>query len=673
MQQPDMRARATALASRGFRVFPLQINGKTPAFEGWTESASNDPERVFATWSEPLTHEPAHWNIGLLTGKSVGADAGDTRRLVVFDIDRKQGRDGGPAFELIQETEFLPDKTLAVKTPSGGEHHYYLAPEGVNLGNSAGKLAEGIDVRAHHGYVVAPGSVVPTGEYEVLSQNDIAEIPIRLATRMAAQSPAREGKAEVRVIGELDEPHCIAHGIKYLIEHAPECVVGSQSDTLIKVANRLMDFGLSEEACLEIMQAHYNAKCSPPVDADDMLHRIENARKTRLDDIGCRKPAPPVPPAEEEFDAVPVGDRRILPPSGKGFHSLSFDDAVSTTAARAEPLVKGLLDCGSLSVMYGESNSGKTFVALDIALHVGHGLAWRGAKTKHGLVLYIAAEGGTGVFNRLKAWKHAHGAELDARDVEAAGPKFHIAPCPVNLLDSDADMRAIVEEVRRLEAVHGEKLSMLVIDTLSRALAGGDENSSTDMGAFVKNVDRLRAGLGCHLMLIHHSGKDRARGARGWSGLRAAVDTEIEIGERTICVTKQRDMEPLEPVPFELDIVGVGIDEDGETVTSCAVEYPHGFNADVPELRITPVVENLMAAFAECEALAPDGIVNSQDWYETGAAMFDTGKTGNSAKSSRAGFGNRDTYRKTRKKAELLGLVKKVHGNQYVRISDNSE
>jgi RecA-family ATPase len=67
-----------------------------------------------------------------------------------------------------------------------------------------------------------------------------------------------------------------------------------------------------------------------------------------------------------------------------------------------------------------------------------------------------------------------------------------------------------------------------------------------DMTSFVRNMDTLRQTTGAHLMVVHHTGKDAARGARGHNSLRAATDTEIEVqidedGTRSAMVTKQRD------------------------------------------------------------------------------------------------------------------------------------
>jgi hypothetical protein len=108
---------------------------------------------------------------------------------------------------------------------------------------------------------------------------------------------------------------------------------------------------------------------------------------------------------------------------------------------------------------------------------------------------------------------------------------------------------------------------------LSRAIAGGDENSPVDMGAYVKNIDRLRKQTTAHLASIHHCGKDKARGARGHSLVRAATDTEIEIASRAMTVKKQRDGADGIKFQFRLKPVTLWQDEDRDWVTSCYVEY----------------------------------------------------------------------------------------------------
>ncbi len=202
-------------------------------------------------------------------------------------------------------------------------------------------------------------------------------------------------------------------------------------------------------------------------------------------------------------------------------------------AQKRDSLIEGLLDAGSFSLVYGASGSRKTFFAIDLAAHVALGWDWRGREAKRGAVVYIAAEGGGGFNDRVTAFKHHH--DVDTSDV----PFLVIGEAP-DLCRSNADVRLLNEQIGKAAT---SDVVLIVVDTLSRALAGGNENSPDDMGALVHHCDMLRHETGAHLMLIHHSGKDDSKGARGHSLLKAAVDTEIEItatGQTsTATVTKQ--------------------------------------------------------------------------------------------------------------------------------------
>ena len=140
-------------------------------------------------------------------------------------------------------------------------------------------------------------------------------------------------------------------------------------------------------------------------------------------------------------------------------------------------------------------------------------------------------------------------------------------------------------------------VALIVLDTLSRVMAGGEENGSVDMGAMVRHFDRIRLATGAHVMVVHHSGKDVARGARGHSLLRAATDTEIEIADRQIAVTKQRDLDKAWSSAFGLKVVTLGCDEDGQDVTSCVLELVA--RNDLPAAEATPMEQIVLDALTE--------------------------------------------------------------------------
>ena len=225
----------------------------------------------------------------------------------------------------------------------------------------------------------------------------------------------------------------------------------------------------------------------------------------------------------------------------------------------SEPLINGLLDQGSLSVLYGESNIGKSFLAMSMGFSVAAGLPWAGQHTIQMPVVYIAAEGSRGARWRLRALVLETGVH---------SAPFHIRISPIDLLRANADLEPLIEAIQAIPGV-----GLVIIDTLSRVLAGGDENSSVDMGALVRNLDRIKDRTRAHVMAVHHSGKNVAKGARGHSLLRAATDTEIEVAEGRITATKQRDM----PMDFEraftLKPCTLGFGKKGRVITSCTVAF----------------------------------------------------------------------------------------------------
>ena len=132
-------------------------------------------------------------------------------------------------------------------------------------------------------------------------------------------------------------------------------------------------------------------------------------------------------------------------------------------------------------------------------------------------------------------------------------------------------MDALIAEASGITEGVGKPRRLIVVDTLNRAMAGGNENSSDDMGKLVEICQAIARHLRCFVLVIHHSGKDVARGMRGHSSLLGAVDTELQVGDRVIKVTKQRDGEDGIEFGFELEPVTLGQDEDGDPVTTCVV------------------------------------------------------------------------------------------------------
>lgn len=171
---------ALHLAAQGWRVFPLVPGTKRPAVRDWEHRASTDPHRITRCW-----HAGTPFNIGLATGPS---------GLVVLDLDTTPADDTGPdgqqtLAELAAARGAELPATYTVTTPSSGTHRYYRCPTGVRLRNTAGHLGARIDTRAGGGYVVAPGSLLPAGGYELTDDRDPPDLPAWLV-QVLTERPA---------------------------------------------------------------------------------------------------------------------------------------------------------------------------------------------------------------------------------------------------------------------------------------------------------------------------------------------------------------------------------------------------------------------------------------------------------------------------------------------------
>lgn len=264
---------------------------------------------------------------------------------------------------------------------------------------------------------------------------------------------------------------------------------------------------------------------------------------------------------------APEGGPTVLTPNTKqvDLHRV-FKLSDAKPVLKSSYLIKGWLGRSQMSVVYGPSNVGKSFFCLDMAFSVAANMEWNGSRVRGGTVLYLATEGGNAFRNRVYALREAKGVS-DA--------PLLVRPSPIDLLRAEVDMPALMELCNEVKADHGQ-IAMIVVDTLSRAMAGGNENGPEDMTRLIGNLDVLRDLTNAHIMVVHHSGKDTAAGARGHSSLRAATDTEIELeveegGLRIAKTTKQRDMEPKPPFGFTLAVHDLGSDEDGDTVTTCTI------------------------------------------------------------------------------------------------------
>ena len=245
---------------------------------------------------------------------------------------------------------------------------------------------------------------------------------------------------------------------------------------------------------------------------------------------------------------------------------------------KQEWLVDGWLGMGQFGVLFGPPKSGKSFMALDLAMHIAHGWPWLDdIETRAGGVFYIAAEGGEGVKKRMATWAK----EFPMRNPNAP---FYMSPHRFDLFSDETGITAIAEYVNAAGAATGTPFRLIVADTLARVFGPGDENFTGDMNRVIENCDRLRELTGCAVLLVHHSGKDASRGMRGAQSLYGAVDAVFEAKAaedddeneiptvKTLTLKDQKDGEAGDTRLLALRQRILGHDDAGKPVTSCVIE-----------------------------------------------------------------------------------------------------
>ncbi len=250
--------------------------------------------------------------------------------------------------------------------------------------------------------------------------------------------------------------------------------------------------------------------------------------------------------------------------SGKGIPVLGLE-SLQRHAASVRWLVKHVVPADSVGMLFGASGTFKSFLAIDMALHVARGMRWLGRKTEKGPVLYIAAEGGAGLWKRIEAWHKA-------RNLDWTRTQLFVVPVAVDLT---------TEAWRVVEAAQmaGITPSLVIVDTLSQTYSG-EENSANEMAAYLREIgSRFRALWHCSVLLIHHTGHIATERPRGSSAIRGNLDFMFgchrDDKERiaTLSCAKQKDDEEFDDAPFQLTVQELGRDADGDRITALVASH----------------------------------------------------------------------------------------------------
>ena len=525
---------ALRLARNGIPVFPCGDN-KQPLTKHGFRDATTDEAQIRVWW----VRSP-NALVGVPTGSKTG--------LVVIDIDP-----AGFDFVLGENGDLL--ETGRRHDTRRGFHYLFRLPEGALIRSSASKIAQGVDVRAEGGYIIWWPAAGLRSSGPVLGRLPL--LPEPLLSLVVTPSTSKQTKDELSIpaprvglrIGEI---------AALLQPIDPDVTYDDWSRVLMAVHH---ETGGSEAGLVLVDEwSEKGRKYEGTEDVRTHWHSFKVDRENIVGALWLKK-----------FSAEQAALR-----SGTGDRGSRFAVVSDSQFVDRNPLawhIKGVLPKAELIVIYGQSGSGKSFLVFDMVAAIATGIPWQERKTTKGQVVLVLAEGATGFRNRLRAYAKMHDGSLPGLRIIADAP---------NLLAEKDDMLL----AQRIKESGGADL--IVVDTLAASSAGADENAAKDMGVVIEHCKRLHNATGATVLLVHHSGKDQSKGARGWSGLRAASDAEIEVtrvGEdRVATVTKMKDGEDGAKFAFKLVPVEVGVDSDKEPVTSCVVEpvaaVPSGHRKD---------------------------------------------------------------------------------------------
>lgn len=533
---------ALTYASWGWHVLPLLPNDKRPASAHGVHDATTDLDKIRAWWAQN-----PNYNIGIAAGEKSG--------IVVFDIDPRNG--GSESWDdFTTEHGGVPDGICQL-TAGGGEHHIAQWRDGLK----SCELRPGVDFLANGRYFVVAPSNVNDREYVWEESSDPTDGICPFV---------------------IPESWLAAMAVRKVIVTATdgELITGNRNAGLASMAGSMRRSGFSASEIYAAIMTANAERCDIPLPLSDVKRIAESiARYEPAHDVGA---------------SSALGDaaaQNLIAKDDNVIEKLNaiFGDELGIDYEAPDELVEGLITIGSSVVVYGDSNSGKTFWALSVAASVAMGTTCYGRKTDPGLVVYLASESPTSIRSRVQAIKKHYGDDLE---------NLVVVQAPVNFYLGDGDAKDVIELVRKVEEIKGQSVRLIVGDTLARISAGANENSGEDMGPVMSRFDVVAAETKACMMIIHHNGKDAAKGSRGWSGIRAHIDTEIEVSEkdgvRSVTVTKQRELPSKgESIYFKLEVIEMGRTKFGKPATTCVAVPDEDSQTQNPHKPLTKHDQNV--------------------------------------------------------------------------------
>lgn len=480
---------ALRMVGLGARVFPLDAEQAKRPIPGlsWLKLRTRNPEKIKAQLRARGTYAVA-------TGDG----------FLVVDVDVRDGKQGDATFEEVDMMFGFPD-TFTVQTATGGRHLYYRTPPAMQLSSDTkGRVVgPGIDIKAHHGYVVGPGSETPRGEYKVLDARAPVDAPQWLIDKCGEEIKRPANVTEP--LCEWDLPANIERARYFLRHEAPPALQDENGDeTTLTTAMRVRDYAISESLTLDLMLDHYNERCEPPWDPEDMAVKVANGYRYAKNRPGSRQAG------VYQFDDV----SQFLETPKKALIQSSRDFILGFVPP--DYLIDGLIQRRFIYSVTAPTGAGKTALMLLLAALTALGKPLGDRPIEPGRVLYFAGENPDDVRMRWIAMADSMGFDTSKIDVHFIPGAFSIPKLE----------RRIREEIAALGGA-----ALVIVDTSAAYFQGDEENSNVQLGNHARQLRNLTTlpGEPCVLVASHPTKSPDQRNLlpRGGGAFLAEVDGNL--------------------------------------------------------------------------------------------------------------------------------------------------
>lgn len=489
---------ALAWARRACPIFPLPLGEKVPTVS-FPELATTDESKIVQMWRDPITGSK-DLNIGVLCG----------RNIIIVDIDTKNDARFNRSAVMNYEMMGGHWNTLVVRTASGGYQAYFRLPAGKTFRNMQ-DVVPGIDIRCENGYGIAPGSfsIESGGNYELYVDAEIAELPASIEAMLKPVKTRKE-----RLNGHADSEKAIPLYIDYIQRVAP-AIEGQAGDahTYNVACMGVRDYGLTAVTVFNLLLEHFNPRCQPPWDADELEHKVNNADDYAVGEVGSKDPENTL--AALTYTSPQV--KALAPPPLLVANGYDFQahQPKQLTAEQFIPLVDWVIYplCvpRTVTMAVGPGGVGKSTFFVALACHAAVGKDFGPYKIPRPIdvLLYNPEDSASEISGRAAVTCTQHGLNWDE-------VRQHLY-----IMDHESEMLTLVEadngrnmkvptttEKYFTDYINAKPtIKLIIVDPLRKVLVGVNENDNAQMSLAMRFINKFAQRLDVGMIISHHTVK----------------------------------------------------------------------------------------------------------------------------------------------------------------------